>query len=179
MNIGGGLSRLVLRLRKPDAEGERRCRVEPRVDRAQLLEAADHEPGRDEQDERQRHLRSHQELSRAMAASCRRLAATVLVQRWGDRRKTEDRDHAEHRCRDYGEPDREGHRDDVEPDFVEARQARGPEGHEQLNARPGQHKSERAADQRQQCALGEEVARDRATASAECATDRDLTLPRL
>ena len=53
----------------------------------------------------------------------------------------------------------------------------GPKRHEQLNARPGQHEAERAADQRQQCALGEEVARDRATAGAKCATYRNLTLP--
>ena len=179
MDIGGSLSRLVLVRGRPMLKASARDWVEPRIDRAQLLETAGHEPGGDEQNERQRHLRSHEELPRAVAASRRRLAATLLVQRRCDRPKTEDRDRSEHRCRDYGETDREGDRDDVEPDFVESRQAGRTKRHEQLNARPGQHEAESPADQKTAVPLGEEVACDRLTAGAKCATYRHLTLSRL
>jgi hypothetical protein len=146
VEIGRGLSSAVLRVRQPDAEGERGRRIETRVDGAQFLKAADHEAGCDQQDERERDLRSHQELSRAVAPPSRRLAATVFVQRRCHRRQAEDRDHAEHCRRDDGESDREADGDDVETNFLEARQAGGPERHQQPNPHPCQRESQHPAD---------------------------------
>ena len=82
-------SRGVVALGQSDAERQRRCRVEARIERAQLLEAADHEARRHEQHQRQRDLSAHQQLTGALAAAARRVAAAGLLQRGSDGRRAQ------------------------------------------------------------------------------------------
>ena len=60
-------------LGQPDAERERRRGIEAGIERAQVLEAADHQTRGDQEHQRQRNLASHQQLARPVAAAARRV----------------------------------------------------------------------------------------------------------
>jgi hypothetical protein len=78
----GGDDRLlrgVLACRQPDAERERRRGVVAGIDRAELLKAADHEAGRDQEHQGECDLSAHHDVPRAMTDAARRVAAAALV----------------------------------------------------------------------------------------------------
>jgi hypothetical protein len=60
MGGNGGASIPIVAIGQSDAECERGCGVEPGIERAQLLKAANHQTRRYEEDQRQRDLASHQ-----------------------------------------------------------------------------------------------------------------------
>ena len=64
------------RLGNRHAQRQHLLRVgEARIDLAHRLERADHQAGRDEQDDSQRDLDDHQRVARAVALACRRSTA--------------------------------------------------------------------------------------------------------
>ena len=75
----GRASSGVLPVGQSNAKRECRRGVETGVHRAQLLKAADHQAGRDDEHEREGDLPCHQQVPGAIAALARRVAAAMLV----------------------------------------------------------------------------------------------------
>ena len=105
------VARRVVAIRQSDAERERRRGVEARIHRAQLLEAADHEPGRHEEHQRQRDLRrpSARDATRwrpRLAVLLRPLSCSD----GGERRAAPQRNRAEHQRGDQAQHERERER---------------------------------------------------------------------
>ena len=96
------------------------------------------------------------------------------MQRLGKRREPKQRDQSQHHRRHQTQHDSERPDDTIEPDFLETRQVHWPDGDEELDGRPREGESDRAARQRQQRALGQEIVRDRSVASAERSTHGSL-----
>ena len=79
MSSDGRRTRGIFTIRQADAERERRRRIKPRIQRPQVLEAANHKPGCRQEDQRHRNLSAHQQVTHPMAAAADRIAASSLV----------------------------------------------------------------------------------------------------
>ena len=123
-----------------------------------FLKAAEHQPRRDHQHERQGHLASHQQVTRVKAAAARRVAPSVLVQRRGQRRDAQQRNRAERDAGEQAQHEREPDDDAVQPDFTDAGKIRRPVGHDGVDRGPGDGQPDDASGDGEQGALGQEVA---------------------
>src|SRR5262249_5441752 len=109
------------------------ARIEAGVDGAERAEGADHEPGTDEEDEREGELRDHEEAARA--PSLRRAVAALLeggveIGRRGlERRRQPEADAGQERDAEH-----DGEHAAVERDAGEARQVLRPQPDEELDA---------------------------------------------
>ena len=171
------LIRIITR-RQSDAEGERRAGVEAVIDRAQLLEAAHHQAGRCEEHQGERDLPAHHQLTGAMRRAARRLAASAVVQRARERHDPQHRHGAEDRGGQDGERERERRDHTIELNLAKPWQTGRPERHEQAHAAPRERQTDDGPGNREQQALGQEIARDAETAGAERPADGDLAAAR-
>ena len=174
----GGPGR-VFPFRQAERERQRRSRVEPGIDRTQLLKAAHHESGRDEQDQCKRHLAGHQQAACLVAAPARGVGAPGITQRAGRRRAAEQRHRTEHDPREETQCDRKRDDDAVDTNFAETRQRTGTEIDQQPDADPGEPDAKYAAARRHQQTLAEKEPGDRRIAGAERPANRELALPHL
>jgi len=152
--------------------------LEAGVDVAQGLEAADHEPGADEQHQRGGDLGHHQEVARPAPLPARARPPALGLQRRDQvgRPQLEDGRGAEEQRRQ--ERDSQGEEEDrgVQGDLVQPRQTLGPQGDQQGLAGPGQAQAHGAAGEAQEEALGEQVPGDAAAAGAQGAAHGQLVL---
>ena len=96
-----------------------------------------------------------------------------------ERRAAPQRNRAERQRGEHRQSARIGDGDAIQPDLAEPRERRGTVGDEQAHGAPRQRKPNRAARNREQRALREEIACDAEAASSERATDGDLPLSRI
>ena len=176
---GGNPLRRVAADRRRDVEGDQALRLDAEIDQPQILERADEEPGADEQQHRDRHLRHDERLAHADAAARHR--ADLILQRGREvrlRRTQRGRETEE-------KPGRERQREvECEHAVIDRagdhmrRLGRWQEPEQELRRPRRDREPEPAADRGEQDALDEQLADDAAAARAEREAHGDLPLPR-
>jgi hypothetical protein len=172
----GGLA--VARLRQRHVRDHQPFGAEPRVGVKHAVEAAQHQPGSHQQHERHRDLGDHEPVAHAVLAGADAAAAGLLerlVQLRGER--APGRDDPERQPGHDGE--RRGHpeHDDVDPHLLDARHARRQRRQERLQPEVAEQHAGDGAQQRQQHALGQQLAQHARAAGPEREPHGDLALP--
>ena len=174
--------RRVRRVAERDADAQRQHRIgiESGVQRGELLNTADHQPGADEQHDRERHLgddeRASQPLGSLAAAAARR-----LLQRVGQAR------HARVNGRRKAEQDAAGERDGdrkqrdahVHARLDEARKRHRARRHEHADGEPRDQQTGNRTRRREHASFGDELTQQPRPPGAERRSNGDFTLPRL
>ena len=168
----------VLRGPQLDSAGQKVLGVVADIDLLQPQHAVDHQPGADQQHERQRHLADGQDSVASVAASTRRLTAALLEHR-----------HQVELCRppcwcqteqDSGQQrDRQRKQQDVavDSDLIHPRKPVRRHRQKDPQAAPAHEHSDGAADQAEQQALGQQLLEQPAASRAKRQADGDLFLP--
>ena len=169
----------VLGERQVDHRGQHPLRAEAGIDGDQPHQAAHHQAGADEQDQRHRHLRRHHQVAEAPLGGGGRRATGSLPQS-GRQVVTQGlHDGQPARGQPGGERDREREEQDqaVDADLVGARREAVGKGHEDAEAEVRQQASQHAAQQRRQHALGQQLPHQLGAAGAERGAHHHFLLP--
>ena len=150
-------------------------RVEPRVDPLDLGEAADHQPGADQEHERQRDLQHDERAAQLVAAHAAGVASPVaqrVNQVAGDRpqRRGEPEQDRGDRRSSRGVQER----GEVDGRPVDARQVAGTQRRDEPDALPRQEHAEHGARPGEHGALDQHLRDDAAAAAADRRPHRDL-----
>jgi hypothetical protein len=160
-------------------EGQHVVRVVAGIDLGQRQHAAEHQPGADQQDERQRHLGDDDAAAqRAAAAQAARAAADGAqhVHHVGAR-SAQGRDQPAHHRRHHAGQHREGEHHGIHRDRVEARQILRSEHQQHLDPRACEEQAERRPARRDHQALRQHLAHELRAAGADRRADRQLAAP--
>ena len=156
---------------RADAEDEEPIGIEAGGYFRQVREALDHQPGADQQDQRQADFGGDEE--RAPPAAAAGASAFALFQCFrrvpGRRRKR--RDEPEQNAGDNRHAEAEGEDLAIEADLFEAPQAGRRHRHQERDRPRGEQRTERTADDREQHAFGEQLPDQTETARAHRGAD--------
>lgn len=163
-------------VRQAKAKRESGRGIESWIDSAQLLEAAHHETRRHEENQRQCHLRAHQQVTSPMSTSARCVASPLTMQRGSNRCRAPERNSGEGKCCGKCQDHRIEHRGPVQSNLLEPWQIGRTEADQDPHSTPGERESEHAADYRDQRAFGGEVSGDGPATGSKRAAYRDFCL---
>src|SRR5262245_1227327 len=162
--------------RKVQSEGQYVVRAKTRIYVPERVEGAYHQARANEQDQRQRHFHRDQDALRAAPSPA---AAPAFFERF---RQTPPRN-LQRRSQPRQRPgaQRNGEREEqhaaVQPDFVRARQRRRQRAQRGLCAPGGKQQSQRAARQRQQRALSQQLTEQPPLARAQRSANGEFARP--
>jgi hypothetical protein len=189
---GDAVDRLLVEARHPSrvgirgvgerhAEGERVRRVEARPHRAQLPEAARHQPRRRQEHERERDLRHDQHLPRALPLPPLRRRAPPFAQHRREVAAAEphDRKEAAEESHQHRHRERDGERRRVDSHRLDARNGHAAEPRQDSQADEGESDAEGAARRRQHQRFGDELPDHLGAPGAQRRAHRELALAAL
>ncbi len=167
------------RSRQVDAEGQHAARLEPGVDLADARVGLEQQAAADQQERRERELRAHQQPQRAPSArrggaagrGRRHRLAQVAAQGVQRRRPAE-----EHERESRG-GEGEAHDAGVEPEDGPARDLLRERPHQRAQSRVAECQTERAAGEREEQVLHQQLDQQPPAARADGDPDRDLAAP--
>ena len=158
----------------------RRERSNPASTFDQVVDRAQQQAGAGDEHHRERDFRHHESAADQVPGRAGSLDATLLERRHQlvDPRVNQRRE-PEHGA--GGDRQQHGEQQDgrIDRHLVGSREAVGIQAHDGLDARAREDETERAAEQRQQDALGHELAEQPSAAGAERGADRELPASRL
>jgi len=161
-------------------ERQHAVRVEAGLDARQRDDAAQHQAGANQQDERQRHLGDDHRAAQPASASQPAARTTNRAQRFGDvgaRRAQRRHQTAQHGGAGAGD-DREREHPRIHRNRPEPRQFGRSRRDQDLDPGPCQQQAERRAERRHQQALGEHLPDQPAARRADRRPDRELAAAR-
>ncbi len=170
---------LVPRVRKVNLEREQIGGVEPVVLALQGGEALDEDPGPDEKNEGEGHLRGHEgrtNPARPLAAG-EAARSFTQVRCQIDTRAAQRRHEAEHQCREYGHRGGEQEKSPVQPHLLCACDRIRTDREQEPDSEMSDHEPGHARDRGHQQALGEELSHQASPSGAQGRPDRDLPPP--
>ena len=171
----------TLRHRRRNAEREKLARPgESRIDVPQRLKRPQHQPGADQQYQRQGDLRHSQNVARAAAppgVAQRRARPLRSAGAEADVAELERRNRAEQRPGGNRDQERKHHRSGADADAPQARQVRRSERHQQPQPGIRQPDSQRAAGDRQGDRFGKQSTRQAPPAGPQRRPHGELLLP--
>ena len=172
--------RRVARRGKREVEGQDPVGVEPGVHALQPGEALHQQAGAGQERQRQCDLRDHQHATQALAPAVARAAAPAFLEHAVqiDRRGVHRRRQPEQQSGQQRYDQREHHDRRIDPDLIRPGEiARVERGH-RPDAPEGQPQAQHAAGEREQQALGQELAHESLPAGSQRGAHRDLLRPR-
>ena len=148
--------------------------AEPRIDLLQVDHGAEREAGADEKHERRRNLHDDERTADALAALGR--TAAIAERRRDPERTAQRRDRAEHQPGRNRDGERIQQHGGVDVDVRCPRRKAGGVRDQEVHTPPGKRDTKGAPQQREQGALGQQLAQQAQPVGAEDRADRNLAL---